>query len=110
MLTLLAITMFYTEEEERMDRMLKKMEDANRSQLDVLRGQQVDIHQLANALVGQTSEIIKNRVENAISDYLSSTDQVEKVVAEQIAERIMIGLREQASAKIPHHSSSIRRK
>ena len=58
MLTLLAVTMFYTEEEERMDKMLKKMEDANRSQLETLKGQQSDIHQLANALVGQTAESV----------------------------------------------------
>ncbi len=94
MLTMLAVTLFYTEEEERMDKMLKKMEDANRSQLETLKGQQTDIHQLANALVGQTAEIIKNRVENAISEYMTSDDQMRKVIAQEIAEKIMIGVRE----------------
>lgn len=72
MLSLLGVTLIYTEEEERMDKMLKKMEDANRSQLEALRGQQADIHQLSNALVGQTAEIIKSRVENAIEEYSKS--------------------------------------
>ena len=96
MLSLLAVTMFYTEEEERMDKMLKKMEDANKSQLETLERQQYDIHQLTNALVGQTSEIIKNRVERAISEYMSSNENVEKVVAEQISKKILVALRESA--------------
>jgi hypothetical protein len=94
MLTLLAVTLFYTEEEERMDRMLKKMEDANRSQLETLRGQQADIHQLSNALVGQTSDLIKNRVETAISEYMTSDDNIRKVIATEIAEKILIGVRD----------------
>jgi hypothetical protein len=94
MLTLLAVTLFYTEEEERMDRMLKKMEDANRSQLETLRGQQADIHQLSNALVGQTSDLIKNRVESAISEYMTSDDNIRKVIASEIAEKILIGVRD----------------
>eukprot|EP01107_Rhizomastix_libera_P007471 TRINITY_DN2225_c0_g1_i1.p1 TRINITY_DN2225_c0_g1~~TRINITY_DN2225_c0_g1_i1.p1 ORF type:complete len:452 (-),score=-0.64 TRINITY_DN2225_c0_g1_i1:30-1385(-) len=94
MLSLLAFTLIYTEEEERMDKMLKKMEDANRSQLEALRGQQADIHQLSNALVGQTAEIIRNRVEKAIEEFITSGDNIQKVVAEQIARNIMIGLRD----------------
>lgn len=94
MLMLLAVTLFYTEEEERMDTMLKKMEDANRSQLEVLRGQQHDIHQLTNALVGQTAEIIKTRVEKAITEYMTSNDNVDKAIATEISTKIMKGLRE----------------
>jgi hypothetical protein len=94
MLGLMAFTLFYTEEEERMDKMLKKMEDANRSQLETLKGQQEDIHQLSTALVGQTSQIIKNRVESAISEYMTSGDHVQKMVAEEIAQKIMLGVRQ----------------
>ncbi len=94
MLTLLAVTLFYTEEEERMDKMLKKMEDANRSQLDILKEQQKDIHILSNALVGQTAEIIKTRVENVIVEYMSSENNVERVVAEQIADKILLGIKD----------------
>jgi hypothetical protein len=94
MLFLLAVTLFYTEEEERIDRMLKKMEDANRSQLETLRGQQHDIHQLTNALVGQTAEIIKSRVENAIAEYMASSENIDKAIANEISSKIMKGLRE----------------
>lgn len=94
MLVLLAITLIYTEEEERMDKMLKKMEDANRSELETLRGQQADIHQMANALVGQTSEIIRARVEKAIEQYITSGDKVQEVIAQEIARKIVLGLRE----------------
>jgi hypothetical protein len=106
MLMLLAITLAYTEEEERMDKMLKKMEDANRSQLEALRGQQADIHQLSNALVGQTAEIIKRRVESAIEEYMTSGDHVQKVVAEEIAKKIMFGLREEKPGFKPYGSES----
>ena len=99
MLSLLAVTLVYTEEEERMDKMLKKMEDANRSQLETLRGQQHDIHQLSNALVGQTAEIIKNRVENAIEEYMTSDNNIEREIANQIAEKVMYSMRE--SSKKP---------
>jgi hypothetical protein len=93
LLSLLAVTLFYTEEEERMDRMLKKMEDANRSQLETLRSQQHDIHQLTNALVGQTAEIIKSRVEKAVAEYLSSADNIQNTVAVEISDKIMTALR-----------------
>jgi len=93
LLSLMAITIFYTEEEERMDKMMKKMEDGNKSQLDTLRNQQVDIHQLATALMGQTSDIIKQRVENSISEYLSSGDQVQKQIATAIADKIVFDIK-----------------
>ncbi len=94
MLSLLAITLIYTEEEERMDKMLKKMEDGNRSQLEALKGQQHDIHQLANVLVGQSADIIKHRVESAITEYMTSDDNIKRVVAEEISEKILHGMRE----------------
>jgi hypothetical protein len=94
MLLLLALTLIYTESEERIDKVLKKMEDANRSSLEALRGQSVDIHQLSNALVGQTADIIKSRVEKAIEEYMTSGDHVQKVVAEEIARKIIFSVRE----------------
>jgi len=93
MLMLLAITLIFTEEEERMDRMLKKMEDANRSQLEALRVQQHDIRILANALVGKTEEIVKARVETAIAEYMSSEDNIKRVVGEEIGQKITKALR-----------------
>jgi len=108
MLMLLAVTLVYTESEERIDKVLKKMEDANRSQLEALRGQQVDIHQLSNALVGQTAEIIKSRVERAIEDYMTSGDHVQKVVAEEIARKIIFSVRDDQSYNRNYSSESKR--
>ena len=95
LLSLMALTLVYTEEEERMDKMLKKMEDANRSQLDALRSQQVDIHQLANALVGNTAEIIRTRVETAIEEYMTSGDQVQRAIAEEISKKLLFTLKDE---------------
>lgn len=106
LLSLMAVTIFYTEEEERMDKMLKKMEDANRSQLEALRGQSIDIHQLSTALVGHTSDVIKGRVENAISEYLTSGDQVQKQIATAIADKIVFDFKGDS----PSHTSTARRK
>ncbi len=99
MLALLAITLIYTEEEERMDKMLKKMEDANRSQLEALRGQQHDIHLLVTALVGQASEIVRKRIEDAVTEFISNTENLESVVGEQLAEKIIISLKESMDVK-----------
>ncbi len=93
MLALLAITLIFTEEEERMDRMLKKMEDANRSQLEALRVQQHDIRILANALVGKTEEMVKARVEHAIADYMKSEDNIKRIVGEEIGQKITKALK-----------------
>lgn len=94
MLALLAFSLMYTEEEERMDKMLKKMEDSNRSSLEALRSQQHDIHQLSNVLVGQSAEIIKQRVESSITEYMTSDDNIKRVVAEEISHKILFGMRE----------------
>lgn len=93
MLMLMATTLIYTEEEERMDKLLKKMEDANRSQLEALKGQQYDIHLLTDALVGQTAELIKTRVEKAITEYMTSDDKVKQMIAEEISDKILTGLK-----------------
>ncbi len=94
MLTLLAFTLFYTEAEERVDKMLKKMEDAARGQLETLEQQSRDIHRLAQALEGGTTELIRKRVEQAITEYLTSDDAVKRMVAEEISRKILIGIRE----------------
>ncbi len=94
MLALLAFSLMYTEEEERMDRMLKKMEDSNRSSLEALRAQTHDIHQLSSVLVGQSAEIIKQRVESSITEYMTSDDNIKRVVAEEISQKILFGMRE----------------
>ena len=99
MLSLLAITLIYSEEEERMDKMLKKMEDANRSQLEALRGQQHDMHLLVTALVGQASEIVRKRIEDAVTEFIANTENLEAVVGDKLAEKIIISLKESMDVK-----------
>ncbi|GMV52280.1 MAG: hypothetical protein D8M52_02945 [Chlorobi bacterium] len=94
MLALLAFTLLYTEEEERMDKLMKKMEDANKNQLETMKDVSVDMHSLADALVGETSEIIKQKVEIAIQDALASDENVKKVVSDKVAEKIIVAMRQ----------------
>ena len=93
MLMLMAITLLFTEGEERMDKIMKKMEDANKSSLETQRLQAEDMHMLTNALVGQTSALIKDRVEKAIEDFMTSNDEVEKKIAGAVADKILVSLR-----------------
>jgi hypothetical protein len=94
LLALLAFVLLYTEEEERMDKMLKKMEDASKNQLETMKDVSVDMHQLSDALVGETSDIIKQKVELAISEALASDENVKKVVSDKVAEKIIIAMRQ----------------
>ncbi len=94
MLALLALTLFYTEEEERMDKMLKKMEDASRSQLEVLQEQQRDIRTFVDKLIGESSEVIKRRVEQALSEHLTNDDAMRKQLTNAIVENLKIGLKD----------------
>lgn len=94
LLALLAFGLIYTEEEERMDKLMKKMEDSNKNQLETMKDVAVDMHSMANALVGDTSEIIKKRVEAAIAEALASDDNVRKVVSDKVAEKIIIAMRD----------------
>jgi len=93
MLMLMAITLLFTEGEERMDKIMKKMEDANKSSLETQRVQAEDMHMLTNALVGQTSALIKDRVEKAIEEFMTSNDEVEKKIAGAVADKILVSLR-----------------
>ena len=88
MLSMLAITLIYTEEEERMDKMLKKMEDANKGQLEVQRLQQYDIHQLKNSLVGGAAEIVRQRVEAAVVEYLAKNEHLEGAIKDEFLKTI----------------------
>jgi len=72
MLALLAFVLMYTESEERMDKMMKKMEDASRSQLDTLEDVAKDMHQVSTALVEGNAKIVQEQVEKAVTEYLSN--------------------------------------
>lgn len=101
LLALLAFGLIYTEEEERMDKMLKKMEDANKNQLETMKDVSEDMHQLAGALVGETSELIKRKVEEAIAEALSSDDNVKRVVSDKVAEKIIVAMRDAFPGRTP---------
>ncbi len=88
MLALLAFTLVYTQEEERMDKMLKKMEDANRSQLGTLEDVSKDMHTLASALVEGNSEMIKEKVKLAVSEYLANPVNIRGELADEIARKL----------------------
>lgn len=94
LLALLAFGLMYTGSEERMDKMLKKMEDASKNQLETMKDVSVDMRTLADALVGETSDLIRRKVEEAIAESLANDDNVKKVVSEKVAERIIIAMQE----------------
>lgn len=94
LLALLAFALLFTEEEERMDKLMKKMEDANKNQLETMKDVSEDIHQMADALVGETSELIKQKVELAIQDALASDENVKRVVSDKVAEKIIIAMQQ----------------
>jgi hypothetical protein len=94
LLALLAFGLVYTEGEERMDKLMKKMEDASKSQLETMKDVSEDMHSMASALVGETSEIIKKKVELAIAEALASDDNVKRVVSDKVAEKIIVAMRE----------------
>ncbi len=94
LLALLAFGLIYTGEEERVDKLMKKMEDAAKLQLETMKDVSQDMHQMAGALVGETSEIIKKKVEMAIAEALASDDNVKRVVSEKVAEKIIVAMRD----------------
>lgn len=94
LLALLAFGLIYTGEEERVDKLMKKMEDAAKLQLETMKEVSQDMHQMAGALVGETSEIIKKKVELAIADALASDDNVKRVVSDKVAEKIIVAMRD----------------
>lgn len=94
LLALLAFGLVYTGAEERIDKLMKKMEDASKSQLETMKDVSEDMHSMASALVGETSEIIKKKVELAIAEALASDDNVKRVVSDKVAEKIIVAMRE----------------
>ncbi len=94
LLALLAFGLVYTEEEERVDKLMKKMEDAAKNQLETMKDVSEDLHQMSTALVGETSEIIKKKVEMAIAEALASDDNVKRVVSDKVAEKIIVAMRD----------------
>jgi hypothetical protein len=81
--------------------MLKKMEDASKNQLETMKDVSQDMHKLTDALVGETSDLIRRKVEEAIAESLSNDDNVRKVVSEKVAEKIIVAMQESLPAMRP---------
>ena len=99
LLALLGFALLYTAEEEPMDNIMKKVEDASRGQLETLKEQQKDMHKMAGVLVEGTVQLVEDRVSRAIKEYFSSNPALEKRVGEEIATKIFQGLRGSQESK-----------
>ncbi len=117
LLALMAISLFYTEEEERMDKMLKKMEDSGKSQLSSLKGMAEDMTKVAAGLgeeglgeamknmsvdmgkIAKTladdmmADAIRSRVEEAVERHLANEDDIKSAVKEALPDVIINALR-----------------
>jgi hypothetical protein len=123
LLALMAISLFYTEEEERMDKMLKKMEDSGKSQLASLRGMADDFGLLSRSLgeeglgtamksmaedmerVARTladdmmADAIRSRVEEAVERHLANEDEIKNAVRDALPDVIINVLRNGSAKK-----------
>jgi hypothetical protein len=117
LLALMAVSLFYTEEEERMDKMLKKMEDSGKSQLSSLKGMAEDMTRVAAGLgeeglgvamkqmstdmgkIAKTladdmmADAIRSRVEEAVERHLANEDDIKAAVKEALPDVIINALR-----------------
>lgn len=92
LLALLGFVLLYTSGEEPIDKVLKKVEDASRGQLDTLKKQQEDMHKMAQTLVDGSQEIVEARVKEAIVHYMTNDQKVKADIAEEVGKFIMNGL------------------
>jgi hypothetical protein len=117
LLALMAISLFYTEEEERMDKMLKKMEDSGKSQLSSLKGMAEDMTKVAAGLgeeglgeamknmsldmnkIAKTladdmmADAIRSRVEEAVERHLANEEDIKNAVKDALPDVIINALR-----------------
>lgn len=132
LLALMAVSLFYTEEEERMDKMLKKMEDSGKSQLSSLKGMAEDMTRVAAGLgeeglgvamkqmstdmgkIAKTladdmmADAIRSRVEEAVERHLANEEDIKAAVKEALPDVIINALRNGTggSARQIEHSDS----
>jgi hypothetical protein len=117
LLALMAVSLFYTEEEERMDKMLKKMEDSGKSQLSSLKGMAEDMTRVAAGLgeeglgvamkqmstdmnkIAKTladdmmADAIRARVEEAVERHLANEEDIKNAVKDALPDVIINALR-----------------
>lgn len=108
MLTLLAVTLFYTEEEQRMDKLMRNLEESSEGQkyelinlvrasqqqqrdlaamVDYIQRQTDNLQRMADALTGANREYIVQVAQRAVAEYVTketSMEITEKVIREKI--------------------------
>lgn len=108
MLMLLAITLFYTEEEQRMDKLIRNLEESSEGQkyelinlvrtsqqqqrdlasmVDYIQRQTENLQRMADALTGANREYIIQVAQRAVAEYVTaetSKEITEKVIREKI--------------------------
>jgi hypothetical protein len=112
MLTLLAVTLFYTEEEQRMDKLIRNLEESSEGQkyelinlvrtsqqqqrdlasmVDYIQRQTDNLQRMADALTGANREYIIQVAQRAVAEYVTaetSREITEKVIREKIEDAL----------------------
>ena len=114
MLMLLAITLFYTEEEQRIDKLIRNLEESSEGQkfelinlvrtsqqqqrdlasmVDYIQRQTVDLKRMADALTGANKEYIVQVAQRAVAEYITK-ERSEEITEKVIRERIETALKQ----------------
>ena len=114
MLMLLAITLFYTEEEQRMDKLIRDLEESSEGQkfelinlvrtsqqqqrdlasmVDHIQSQTGDLKRMADALTGANKEYIIQVAQRAVAEYITQ-ERSEEITEKVIRERIESAMRQ----------------
>ena len=112
MLVLLAVTLFYTEEEQRMDKLMRNLEESSEGQkyelinlvrtsqqqqrdlasmVDYIQRQTENLQRMADALTGANREYIIQVAQRAVAEYITaetSREITEKVIREKVNEAL----------------------
>ena len=117
MLTLLAVTLFYTEEEQRMDKLIRDLEESSEGQkfelinlvrtsqqqqrdlasmVDYIQRQTGDLKRMADALTGANKEYIVQVAQRAVAEYITQ-ERSEEITEKVIRERIESAMRQMFS-------------
>ena len=117
MLMLLAVTLFYTEEEQRMDRLIRDLEESSEGQkfelinlvrtsqqqqrdlasmVDYIQRQTGDLKRMADALTGANKEYIIQVAQRAVAEYVTQ-ERSEEITERVIRERIELAMKQMFS-------------
>ncbi len=124
MLTLLAVTLFYTEEEQRMDKLIRDLEESSEGQkfelinlvrtsqqqqrdlasmVDYIQRQTGDLKRMADALTGANKEYIIQVAQRAVAEYITQ-ERSEEITEKVIRERIEVAMRQMFGGNLPSSS------